>query len=245
MTVTPGDIPFGKPETARRGESGGFTLIELLVVIAIISLLVSILLPSLTAAKELAVRTQCMGRERAIHLATLYYLEDHGSKLFTTSLDGTPWGFSAIIGRWWHPLRLGGYTEEGPFYLYDPSHSTGWWLYPDVAPLWFCAAFKPWGVPRDYPHCAMNDYAGGKDMNAIPEPTKTPLYMCDATWKASVDLMYWDNMLANAHNDGTTFIFCDGHAGWIPNLGGWSAYENYKDFPTYPGRPRVWEHTYW
>jgi len=51
----------------------GFTLIELLVVIAIIALLVSILLPSLALAKELARRAICSSQFRQIALADNIY----------------------------------------------------------------------------------------------------------------------------------------------------------------------------
>lgn len=51
----------------------GFTLIELLVVVAIISLLVSILLPSLSKAKELAKTVVCMTNLKNIMTAALIY----------------------------------------------------------------------------------------------------------------------------------------------------------------------------
>ena len=58
-------------------ERKGFTLIELLVVIAIISLLVSILLPSLSRAKELAKRTICLCNLRTVATASVFYATDH------------------------------------------------------------------------------------------------------------------------------------------------------------------------
>ncbi len=56
---------------------GGFTLIELLVVIAIISLLVSVLLPSLRKAKELARSTICKSNLRNVGVAMLLYAEEY------------------------------------------------------------------------------------------------------------------------------------------------------------------------
>ena len=59
----------------------GFTLIELLVVIAIIGLLVSILVPSLRTAKQLAQQAVCKSNVRSISLAQVLYCSDNDDKL--------------------------------------------------------------------------------------------------------------------------------------------------------------------
>ncbi len=57
-----------------------FTLIELLVVVAIIALLAAILLPSLMAAKELAIKMNCNSRMRQISLAGFIFANDHDGR---------------------------------------------------------------------------------------------------------------------------------------------------------------------
>jgi prepilin-type N-terminal cleavage/methylation domain-containing protein len=58
----------------------GFTLVELLVVVAIIALLISILIPSLMAAKDIAKAVFCKSTLSALNKATLLYVE--GNKGF-------------------------------------------------------------------------------------------------------------------------------------------------------------------
>jgi prepilin-type N-terminal cleavage/methylation domain-containing protein len=67
--------------TVHHGHKSGFTLIELLVVIAIIALLLSILMPALTKAKNQAQRVICKSQLHQAGLGVVMYASEDNSKL--------------------------------------------------------------------------------------------------------------------------------------------------------------------
>src|SRR5579884_1229128 len=80
-----------------------FTLVELFVVIGVIVVVIALLLPALSRAREQAWRAQCLSNEHQLLVACAEYEVDCDSYL--------PWPN-------WLPLEAGGYRGPGWLYKY-------------------------------------------------------------------------------------------------------------------------------
>jgi prepilin-type N-terminal cleavage/methylation domain-containing protein len=91
----------------RRGtHRSAFTLIELLVVIAIIALLVSLLMPFLTKAREIAKRAVCLQYEKTMTVAVLAFANTHGNR----GPGGGAWPDSSLA---WQDILNAEYFRTG------------------------------------------------------------------------------------------------------------------------------------
>ncbi len=164
--------------------SRAFTLVELLVVIGIIALLIAILMPALSRAREQALRTKCMANHRQLITAFIMYASEN--RMCTPFMNS-------------NTIESGG-TYKGPgwLYLYNASapglgHSQEsdleagtFWPYLKTPQVYRCP-FDPSPYSQGDVH-NMTSYLMNSSMNR----RKSPFAMYKVTVFRPMDIVFWE-----------------------------------------------------
>lgn len=115
------------PKNRNRKSIKGFTLVELLVVISIISLLLSILMPSLNRAREMARRVVCLSNMKTLTYAAAMYSDDNDNWALTVfdQMD-----MPSVRMSW--PLMLYSYAPNAELFYCPGEKQTGPEYFPEV-----------------------------------------------------------------------------------------------------------------
>jgi prepilin-type N-terminal cleavage/methylation domain-containing protein/prepilin-type processing-associated H-X9-DG protein len=200
----------------------GFTLIELLVVISIIALLLSILMPSLRKAKDLARQVHCLSNVRSLSMAWFMYKDNNDDKL----VGGIPGG----EGDW--VLDPSGDSVEDKK---DAIRQGALFPYmDDTVDAYRCPADKRIRDPQQFAFRTFSIAGGanGEDAPGASEDAKATkfsdlrrpstkyIFLSDidprgynvGSWIMDLEAPSWIDPLAMWHNEKSTLGFADGHA---------------------------------
>jgi len=187
----------------------GFTLIELLVVIAIISLLVSILLPSLTMARELARGVVCLNTLKALGVLFQFYVSDtdgylpasHGAGTYVGPYPNTTWFYVLEVAGLLHRETPGGRYRLA----HCPSHDAA-----NIPAYPFGMNFVTfpgaWGTPPTYRRLSSITHYGDR------------MILGDSAWDYRVQPyseVSWSTSLSSIHYGGPNCLYLGGHAAWM------------------------------
>ena len=195
-----------------KNRHSGFTLIELLVVIAIIALLVSILMPSLSRAKELARKVVCQGSIRCLQISNSFYEADNDG-FYAPAAVGI---YSGNLHRWFGSRTSSGSTpfsiNDGPLMKYLPGKAVR--NCPSF--LEFQSGFENgcggFGYNREFVGSFVKPKAGGGYEGAILDPSVSG-NRADTFISPSDTVGFTDTAFANGGL--TEYSFCESPRGAI------------------------------
>jgi len=162
-----------------------FTLIELLVVISLIVLLVALLLPALSNARETALAVSCASRIGQVGSAAISYTRDNQNKW------ASAFNWTLHTGTWQHEWHIKERVTEGLLYpymqgdelylcpkflnVYEYGDQPYWCGHTNVDPVYAYSMNASLG---------WQGWAGLKivSVNSIREPSNFLLYSEEATW---------------------------------------------------------------
>ena len=173
-------------KSKRRGMCG-FTLIELLVVVSIIALLLSILIPSLSKAKEQARTVVCQSNLGQWGLVFNVFAGDNNGR-FMKGWDGGAATRTQVEDQWYHALKP--YYGDASLLLCPRARKPASEVNPGTAGggvrIWPCSQFEAWGAFPDPPGWAVKaGDCGSYGINAwvCNPPPDTPIYPDYKAWR--------------------------------------------------------------
>ncbi len=159
------------PASGQDARETGFTLIELLVVISIIAILISILLPALAKARELANRAVCMANIRGIVQSMITYSQSNGG-VFPNIPNNTAqnWGPYYYWNNPTEPMEepvVGG-TNRLPSYVVQGWYSSAdYFQSPAPGQAMWIMVLQGYTTPASF-ICPSDPLAQGPSFEAVP-----------------------------------------------------------------------------